>query len=565
MNNNRTEEQIAAARHPADKLAIIACPGSGKTTTLTDRVAIALNEQGIFPGKVGIVTYTNAAARVLRQRIDEKCPADRDQPLGHCGTLHSLIFAIVRCEHKQRGLKPPTILPEEATAELLTQAAEAMGYKGSAKKLTECYEASKYQLHLQTMNDPAQLAVAHYRRMLATEGFYDYNSILVEGLRLITEGHEITKAAIASIEHLYVDEFQDAGKVDIEIYLSWPARTKTFVGDPNQSIFGFRGAYRNTLLKLEKEGFTVVNLTSNFRCSPSITAAANRLIVYNYEPGFRPMESNAHEYGDVELIQQTSQEALRTAVSQLIKSETTNFNTPETEIAVLCRTNKIAESYRTALAQAGFTVETETALVSSQEWPQAKLWLSFLACPSNNLILRLLLSHAALPTTELLAAIVRDQSGNEAMGLVPPESPVMTVSGLLNTGRQFNIASSCLAYIEKEWGGLTPGAALAALRGNPDLIPAKRSVGVAVVTAHSAKGREWDTVVVTELTEGIWPLGSCAKIPEELKEERRLAYVAVTRARKRLYLGTCSSVIPPWGRRPEPASASRFIREALAE
>lgn len=555
-----TEEQLTAIRSPAKKLTIVACAGSGKTTTLIEKIKHMANQPDVRTEEIGIITYTNAAADVLRKRLmKEANPA-----YAHLGTTHSLIYRLVRIEHEARGFKPPTILPEGSASELLLTAAQMVGYKGSEKRLNDCYERSKY-MSLKQRLTPEENAVARYRHMLATEGFYDYNTILVEGLRLITEGHGKTLDFVRSIKHLLVDEFQDAASIDIATFLAWPAETKTFVGDTNQSIFGWRGADREVFQRLKADGFIETKLSVNFRCAAEIVTAANNLIKYNVDHADYEMTAFNEVKGSVWHVEAGSQDILRAKIIDELKIAMGSGAKPS-EMAVLCRTNLIADTYRSAIEQAGIPVEKEVKNFNIRDWPTAKLWLAFLASPDNNTMLRLLCQQAVLHFDEdyVIQAIEKGLSVNGLKEFVPEESPRMTLDDLALTGRKFNIDSDCIKHLVENYGNLTPGQALAEIKGGGDSPFTKSTEGVACVTAHSAKGREWDFVVVTEMTEGIWPLGSCSKIPELLREERRLAYVAMTRARYNLVLANSTSVIPPWGRRPEPASISRFITEALS-
>lgn len=569
MKHLRTEQQEEAALYEGDKLAITACPGSGKTTTLVDRI-VEFEQDDVLLRHIGIVTYTNAAARVIADRATRRMIPDEHRTektasvlFGHCGTLHSLIFALVRCEHRVRGWKPPTILPEEAALSLIHRCSEDVNYKGSDKKLKECYERTKYE-ELPDRKNPEELVIAHYRRTLAQEGFYDYNSLLVFGLALVKgAAHEETQLAINSIRHLIVDEFQDAAPVDIEIILNWPALTRTVVGDSNQCIFGFRGSDPTALNKfISVGGFHQIKLTKNFRSTPQIIKAANSLIGFNVDNGGSVMETDNPDGMDVMLIDGPSQEALKVSVASQLSAEREHHHTEWHEMAVLCRTNIIAESYRNALRAVNIPVEQEILATSRGDWPHLKLWLSFLACPTNDLILGLLLESGAMDDSMIDEARIRGVPANSIHKLVPENSPAMSLSDLFITARTFNVDSHGVEYLMANHPDKTPGELLTILKGEQD-IPSVRVEGVAVVTAHSAKGREWDFVVVTEMNEGIWPLGSCAKVPAELREERRLAYVAMTRARKRLVLGSSRTTIPPWGRRPEPCQPSRFINEAL--
>jgi DNA helicase-2/ATP-dependent DNA helicase PcrA len=309
------QSQQAAIETDAKNVVVISGPGSGKTRVLVARLAKLL-ERGVDPGKITVITYTNAAADEIQQRLVqsadlrrqdaikkcderayEKAEADKDSKLGYCGTLHGWCMKFLRRHAEQVGFAAAiTVLDEEQSEALLEQTAAKLRYKGPKGELARCVRA----IHeLPSSKSPARFVALDYYNAMLGNGMVDFDGILYWTLAALCKG--VAEDPV----HLLVDEMQDCSRADHMIFNRMAADSRFYLADPDQSIFGFRGGDGRLVDVLARmPRFSVLTLAENYRCAEEICAAANKLIAHN--PGRRPKETVSQTGSEGELCMWTN-------------------------------------------------------------------------------------------------------------------------------------------------------------------------------------------------------------------------------------------------------------------
>jgi DNA helicase-2/ATP-dependent DNA helicase PcrA len=563
-------EQLAAATSTAPRIAVIAGPGSGKTTTLVAAVAAKCRESG--PQSVICITFTVAGAAEMKARL-AKVPPEQGGPftsLGYCGTLHAFLLKLLREHHKLSGLpRNIAVVDDDAVEALLLQTMEAMGAKTSTKKMLEKVSDSKLitgmKLSLPTKED---LVVIELHRQLKREGLLTLDALLVYGLRLIKMMAE-QNVGNFPYKHLFVDEAQDSGDVDFAIYNLMPCATKFMVGDPDQSIYGFRGAKPANFVSLAAPrsawNYELHYLETNYRCRMFISQAAQFLIEKN-SLRIQKRTVAAHQGGAVEAFACGNPIAEMNLVANLtIQKYEGGKSDEQPDTAVLCRTNRQAREFADFLKSLGVPVAVDERPVEPADWRTAKLVVAALAAPHSDMAWLAMVEalRGEKFAQEAKANARRSMRSVKDILMFMPQFKEHTLPAFLNLlslEARERLHDACRELsVLGEW---TLGDLSAYLRSSERR--EVRKPGVHVGTVHSVKGREFDCVIMVGMEEGNFPQ---AKKDTDIEEERRLCFVGMTRARHRLVMTW--SKFRPQNRGPnlppgplEAKEPSRFLKEA---
>ena len=556
------EEQSKAVQSPAKRKLVIAGPGSGKTRTLCAAVADAVR-RGVPAEAVACVTYTNAAAAEMRTRLKEEHGLER---VGFVGTLHSLMLSLLREHPEAVGLPERlSVIDDEQREAVMQSIMDDMGIRGKAKRALEAREVRDRLADMPTRKE--ELARAEYDRQLAAAGLLDFDAILRYGERLLRAGkHGGHKA-------LFVDEYQDAADRDAMIYALLPAAEKFWVGDPDQAIFGFRGGNMRHIeaqARRIREGGTnweLHLLETNYRSGAAICEAAQRLIERNTLRVPKATKPGRSEGGAVSVRRCSSPgEELSCVLEQIVKG-----GHPATDYAVLARTNKQVEAVAQHLAANGVPVRRAEHKPEPDDWRRTKLLLTVLDNPWNDFAV-----HQLMRATDAKEADAARRSAeanmvglNEWLGWRYGKGEGLAAD--VDLGRHGVSAESrgrvhagCreLSKVMSAW---TIADLLLHLNAS-DQLRREEGEGVTCATMHGAKGREFRRVFVVGCEEGTLP-NLRAKGSMDVEEERRLMYVAMTRAMDELVLTWCDG--RPENRGPnmppgpvQERTRSRFISEA---
>lgn len=599
--DNATAPQLAAITTNAPKIIAIAGPGSGKSATLVARINRLIDE-GVKPERIAAITFTNDAARELEERLRPKtslaCDAvrcivpdevahlvkPRGPALAHCGTLHSFCLKILR-EHGGflgYGSRLSLISPESA-ADLLASKALSQGSKTPLKKLLELKAKGRPERGTRLSTD--EIIVATYYDELREAGILDFDLILTEALRLIKQAmeHAVSTWGLG-IDDLFVDEVQDASALDWAIYDALSIPNKFFVGDPDQAIYGFRGGDVTELLQRAMlPTYAVIYLEANFRSRVEICEVAQRLISRNTLRVPKATISNKGHGGEVVTLEPSMNEGEEIGrVTHVIKALTVNLGpdpfghpvkdyTDTPSIAVLARTNAIASGFAKTLAACGVPVVARETSDLPLDWPLARSLVELRVNPENDslaffFLVSLYKRKGASPKDALDAAhAARKSAASVGKSLNRANLGLDSVAFARDwmdevDTNKIPISLEARMVIADTLKHLAPDASILelalALGSVKSITKEGTTEGVHVLTMHAAKGREFDAVFVVGLEEEVFR--------GELEEERRLAYVAVTRAREQLFLSYALSRVTPWGA-IKAHSASRFLAELNAK
>ena len=628
------EAQRAAVEHLDGPLLVVAGAGSGKTRVLTARIARLL-ERGVRPESVMAFTFTNRAAREMKERI-ERAVGESAARLW-VGTFHATAVRILRRE--AAALDRPrsfAIYDREDQESVLREILRRLQLPEAAYRLgTVLSRISDAKNALVTPAEAARLAVSPYEKQIAecyalysdalrAAGAFDFDDLIAVTVRLL-ERPEFGERYARRFEHVLVDEYQDTNHAQFRLVaaLSRVHRNLFVVGDDDQSIYGWRGADLANVLDFETTfpGAAVVRLEQNYRSTGNILKAANAVIANNQARKGKNLWCD-REDGALLRFVLAADEVDEAGRIRAFLEEHVRGGGRFDECAVLYRTNAQSRALETELRQRAILYEIVGGVAFYQR-REVKDVLAYLRAAINptdavsfwriwntprrglgpavrtqlevllaerggtpesalrDLVTGRTLTRAALAgATDLLALleeIRQRQSGSmEALMLHVLERshylPHLDGEDRESANeRRANVEELVAAAVQSEererdeegsGSSLFDFLAETALTTDADRL-AEGADRVLLLTAHNAKGLEFPVVVVAGLEEGLFPHGSSLDDPDELEEERRLFYVALTRARDRVLLSAAA-----YRRRFEGArggSVSRFIEEIPAE
>jgi DNA helicase-2/ATP-dependent DNA helicase PcrA len=507
--------QHEAVVSEASPLCILAGAGSGKTRVLTRRVAWRVHEGTADPRHVLVVTFTRKAAGELAARLGAL--GIRDQVAS--GTFHALAYGQLRRWWADRGERPPTLLERKVRllAPLLPRGrnvtvqpfdiATEIEWAKARMVVPDHYEREAARAG-RTPPLPAAVIASifeRYEHEKRRRGIVDFDDLLVLCARALETDREFAAGQRWRFRHLFVDEFQDVNPAQFRLLEGWRGDRSDLcvVGDPNQGIFSWNGADVGFLTGFARyfPGAGVVRLDANYRSSPEILAVANAVL----GDDARLRANRPTETAPTVSCHASDREEARAIARGLRARHSPAL--PWSHQAVLTRTNAQLVLFEEALraAQIPYRVKGRGAFLDQPEVRQALLELR--RQPATTPLL-----SAITDVEELLAVDGADERRRE-------------LDALVRLARE-HAASDTGATIGSFGAWL-----VATVRGDQ---PDHGGDAVTLATFHAAKGLEWPIVFVAGLERGFVPIGH-ADSPAERAEERRLLYVAVTRAERELH------------------------------
>ncbi len=533
------EQQRAAVVSDAAPLAVLAGAGAGKTRVLTRRIAWRAATGRLDAAHVLAVTFTRRAAGELRDRLARLAV----HPRVTAGTLHALCLAQLRARAAERGRAAPNLLERKARllvplvlargAEARVVASELAGEIEWAKARLvppDGYEAAVALAGRTPPRPAAQVAAvyARYEREKRRRGLLDFDDLLAECGEALDHDEAFAATQRWRFRHLFVDEFQDISPAQLRVLRGWLGGRDDLsaVGDADQAIYGFGGGDPAFLRSFRSHfpGATVLALDRNYRSTPEVVEAAEA--VRREGPargGGRTAVRSGGARPTITAYASDEDEARQVAVRLRAAHRA---DVPWSALAVLYRTNAQSAAFEAALGAAGipYRVRGPGSFLGR---PEVRAALDALSAAARAAPRRAFDEHLVdLDAMAAEAGTASERGGH--------------VEALARLGRE---------YLDAEAGGGTlegfRAFLAAALRDDvPDDADA-----VELLTFHRAKGLEFHTVFVTGLERGLVPIGF-ADTPAERAEERRLLYVALSRAEEALH---CS-----WAR--SRAVGSRVVR-----
>lgn len=548
--------QARAVSSDEPNILCVASPGAGKTRVLVERMA-RLMRGGTRPAELICVTYTRAAAAEMVRRLAAEFGYAVE--LGYAGTLHGLCLRLVQEWGRAVGYGPRlTVLDAEQADQLLEQSMAEVGCRSSKTAVKEAIEKNRYT-DIRNLPTPAQVAANRFRQNLMAGGCLTFDLLLSEALRVIVDLVQPHLSRPWPYRHLMVDEAQDSAKIDFEIYEALPCANKFIVGDGDQQIFSFRGADASMLLRLNAHpDWTTIALQENYRSDRAICRAANALIRRNQERIAKEIWPVSEKEGEVVCMPCKTSDGEKVFVSGGIRSVTQHGKS----VAVLLRYNQHVEEWTRYLESVGIPVVRRQRQARPADWAFCRQTLALLNDPENDLLAYWFVRAKHGPAKADKSRLEAQANGDSlnAYGLhIPADLPIAAYGPIL---ARCGVSAESVALVEQavaEQPDLTGSDLLLALAQEEEA-EQETGEGVIVSTIHGFKGRESAAIFVPCFEDEIIP-GRC-KREEELAEARRLAFVAVTRARHYLCLSYAQERRPMYGPpAPQPATPSRFLSE----
>ncbi|UCG30774.1 MAG: UvrD-helicase domain-containing protein [candidate division WOR-3 bacterium] len=530
--------------------------GCGKTTTLTYAVNTLLG-QGLPASRILICTFTNKAANDIRERLQKTNRLDiRDLWVG---TLHTLGFRILRRDAERLDLNPGFIIKDAKS--IIRQIDIDVGkYRINAVlRFIEMLKAEGITARdFEPKNDWEGVCTDVYRRYETHKmenSILDYDDLILLSNRLLEENSDIRRHYQDTFDHIFVDELQDINPAQYKLIGLLFNENIFFTGDADQAIYGWRGAKRELMHQVPKDypKAKIFQLNRSFRLAQGIIDIAGNLM--QREATAIPA---GHESDVIVYAAKTEQDEADFVVKEIRKLAKGNFSYGD--MVILCRMNQLALTYQEALAQS----RMPHVLISGSslyERSNLKPLLDYLEALKE--------CHLHKETPDKFIArvkhIIRIPKRNASRaqkvyeyhlangGLLEAKKLIDDIVELTGT-KSTEVSELQFLAASLESHSLVNFLNQVRLVQELDLAEWNKDL-VKVMTVHSAKGLEFPVVFVVELVEDVFPLTKKMSSPKEIEEERRLCYVALTRAQKKLYL-----LYPKWrhGRFQHP---SRFLVE----
>ena len=672
-------QQREAVEHSGSPLLIVAGAGSGKTAVLTRRIAYLMQQRGVGPHQILAITFTNKAAREMRERVGNLVGPVADRMW--VATFHSTCVRILR-QHAQLvdGLNTNfSIYDGDDARRLLSMIAKEMNL--DLKKFTGRVLANAISNLKNELQDPAEAAAAaattknpfettvaevyaEYQRRLRAANAVDFDDLIAEVVRIFQQHEQVAEYYRRRFRHVLIDEYQDTNHAQYALVAALVGKGNgarpgpeqisapelCVVGDSDQSIYAFRGATIRNIEEFERDypQARAILLEQNYRSTQNILTAANAVITNNAGRREKKLWTDQGA-GDniIGYVADNEHDEARFIAAEI--DELSDQGYSYNDISVMYRTNNASRALEDIFVRSGipYKVVGGTKFYERKEIRDVVAYLRVLENPDDTVSLRRIINtpkrgigkkaqgqvalHAENYNISFGKAVQAAAAGEisglsararnslrgfvEMMATVREEIPslsnevtgqpqlgeligrILDITGykaeleasndpqdgtrldnlneLVSVAREFSSDAVNAAGLEDSEidvvaiEGEAPAGSLAAflekvsLVADADQIPDHEHGVVTLMTLHTAKGLEFPVVFVSGWEDGQFPHLRALGDPHELSEERRLAYVGITRARKKLYL-TRAVMRSAWGR-PVENPASRFLAEIPSE
>ena len=581
--NQLNESQKQAVLECSCNLLIIAGAGSGKTKTLTHKIAYILQNGYAKPWEILALTFTNKAANEMKERI-KNLIGDIAKSMW-IGTFHSIALRILRNE----GFKP-TIYDTKDQENLIKEILKRLNV--DQKKYTPKAILSKISLHKLNMKKPSDLdestpynilikrVYKTYEDELEKANTVDFDNIIIKTIELFENNEEIRKKYSERFKYIFIDEYQDTNYPQyLFVRLLYNGKNHVCaVGDEDQSIYSFRGAKVENIMRFDKEydNCKVIKLTKNYRSTQEILNIANALISKNNFRNEKTLHSDKIG-GKITLkeLPTDSDEAgfvVQSILNLQAKGESLN------NMAILYRTNYQSRIFEEYLIRSSipYSIIGSKKFLDRKEVKDILAYLRLLLNPKDNVsFLRAISSHP-MGIGKALVGKITEHAQKKDISLFEAAEELIkngkltkkqenALANLINTFKSIDTNSTVDKIIDtimeksgyknylaeksdydrisnveelKNAGELNNLESfldsLSLLDYSDDLNNSAEFVKL--MTIHAAKGLEFNTVFVVGLEEGLFPNGGLKRNELDIEEERRLFYVAITRAKTNLFI-----------------------------
>lgn len=550
-------QQKAAVEAPDTPLLIVAGAGTGKTRTLTSRM-LHLIRRGVPPERICALTFTNKAAREMNERVMAGLPANlRGSRSPFLGTFHSLGARILRVECKSLGRNSKfVIFDAQDSVQLVKKILKEIGARLDEKpsfilgRISALKNGMVTPADLAASRNPADKtalrAFERYEEELEKQNAFDFDDLLVKVVKIWREHPAVLEKYRRRYQYILVDEYQDLNNTQYELIrlLAEHHGRISVVGDDQQTIYSWRGSNFEIFMGFEKDwpNSTVVVLDQNYRSSGNIIRAASEMIAHNLRQKPKKLWTE-HPEGELVHIVETGtedDEALWVANHIAEDPDTTDRTT-----AVLYRTNAQSRAIEQALIERGipYLVFGGLKFYERREVKDIVAALRFITNPRDEA------SRERLEKTfkkRGFANFIAAAQGHENDAPGELAAYIVKHTGYFEyLDKNFTNAAERkenIAELVRFAAGFTETTELleqvTLLQATDTLRNAvpEKGLPVHLMTIHLAKGLEFDRVFVVGVAEGLMPHAWSIETEKELEEERRLMYVAMTRARQELFL-----------------------------
>ncbi|QSX05100.1 UvrD-helicase domain-containing protein [Sedimentibacter sp. zth1] len=631
------EKQREAASHDLGPILVIAGAGTGKTRVLTHRISNLINTGKARPGEILSITFTNKAAKEMKERISQLIDYNVDRMW--IGTFHSICVRILRRDIERLGYDRNFVIYDTDDQKNLiktcikelnldTKKYNANTIKGvisnekNLRNTPEKYMTENFaNFVLRNYGEVFSL----YEKKLKICNALDFDDLILKALKLLQTNSDIKEYYQERFKYILVDEYQDTNNVQYNLVKILGKKSNGqnnvfVVGDDDQSIYGWRGADISNILDFEKdfENAKVVKLERNYRSTSIILNAANSVIKNNFNRKGKELYTDDDDGDLITLINTDNEKEEAFMIASNIKKEYDKNDIPYSEIAILYRANAQSRALEEGLITLGIPYKIvgglkfygrkeikdimaylmliqnsrddinfmriinlprrkigPKAIASLSQYATEQQISLFEACydakeleiPAAGIrgiesfiqvMEMLMVKKDVLSLYEFIEAVYKDTKYEK---MIEEDQSIEGMSRLENIQEFLSAAKDFEERYEEN--ALEDFLAHVALLSDTDKTDETENERVTLLTVHSAKGLEYDVVLVAGLEEMTFPIIRDGGIDEDLEEERRLFYVAATRAKKRLYL-SYSNERMVYGRH-EMRGPSRFIEEIPAK
>ena len=617
MKLNRGQDE--AIKHGNGPCMVLAPPGSGKTLIVTERTRYLIEESGVRPDQILVITFTRYAAREMKERF-ERLTAGKNYPVTF-GTFHSIFYGILKCAY---GIGANNLMSEKESSVLLQEVLDQTNIESTPEVEDEeelvrellrevgmvkngLYHLKDFHSKYLTQDEFAEVfrSYEHQKKELKK---FDFDDMLVQCYALFRKKPEILQGWQKRFQYILIDEFQDINRVQYEVIrmLAAPRYNLFVVGDDDQSIYGFRGAKPELMLYMKQEfpSLRTISLTVNYRSTEFITGAAARVILHNDTRFYKRVQSFRGRGQNVHVQEVLDEQEEAQYVTEEIQKKLDQGIKPG-EIAVLFRAAVQARMISEILSEHRIPFEMRDYVTNFYRHFIVKDMMAYLQLAAGKRDRSLFLTICNRP----LRYLARNSMENRQVNFEDLRKFYCDKDWMLDIIDQFDVdvrmmknmaPYAAIQYIRKKigyddflkeyaekhqisWKQLMDVMAeleersknfksydeweihiakytqeLEEQQAKARKIKGERENKVQLMTIHSAKGLEFEDVFVIHANEGESPHQKAEK-KDEIEEERRLFYVALTRAKNNL----CISYITQ--KNGNSIKPSRFVEELLGQ
>ena len=622
------DEQKRAVMSTEGPLLIQAGAGSGKTKTLTHRIAFILASGKATPPEILAVTFTNKAAQEMRTRVASLIGADASNRtfMPFMGTFHSICVRLLRADADQIGIPKSFVIFDEADRlATIRRVSRKLSIDEKAfppRALASLISSAKNEMigpeeYFGLANQPTSVAAAKvyplYESELRNSGGLDFDDLIIQTVRMLESQPAVRARLQNQFRYVMVDEYQDTNAAQYRLtkLLTNAQHNLAVIGDDWQTVYGFRGADFRNILNFERDypECTVIKLEENYRSTKNILAAGQAIITKITQRSDKKLWTSAGDGLPVQVLQVRDERAEAEAICVRIASAVSSGRRHYRDFAVLYRTNAQSRSIEEALIRFGlpYKVVGGVRFYDRKEIKDIIAYLRLIFQPDDLISFERIVNtptrglgavslnrFMTWQNTNALPLIQSLSESANCPGLSPKAVTALRELGdiLLSFQKQASQANPYqliealirrLNYLDYLDDGTPQGEArqenvkelLSLARQYQDMQLADfleevslvsdidtldlAADAVTLMTLHSAKGLEFDVVFMAGMEETLFPHARSIYDQQQMEEERRLAYVGITRARQELNLLSASSRMIFGGVQHNPPS--RFLNE----